>query len=343
MIRVIHLLSSNSLSGAEKVAMSIINSCTKDVESFYASPSGNIIHDLEKYEIKHIPIDRVTPFSIYKIIRQHKPDIVHAHDFRVSIKLAFTPINCKKISHIHQNPPWMNRLNLYTIIYLVSCFFYNTIYSVSNQIFKDTLIAKYFHSKIINAPNHINENEIKELASKELYDNKYDLMFVGRLSEEKDPLRFIKIVEEIAREKKHIKAVIVGDGNLRNICLDYIKSHNLNDNIDVLGYLPNPYPVMSSSKILVVTSKWEGFGLAAVEALVLGKPVIAPPVGGLINIVNDKNGKLCSTDNDYHKHIISILSDVNVYNEASNYAKLSAELHTIEFDWFHEYKKLGRN
>lgn len=343
MIKVIHLLSSNSLSGAEKVAISIINSCIEDVESFYASPSGKIIHNLEKLGIKHIPIDRITPISIYNIGRQYKPDIVHAHDFRASIKLAFAPINCKKVSHIHQNPPWMKNYNLYSMFYFVSCFFYNKIYSVSDQIFKDTLISKYFHSKIKNAPNHINENEIKELARKELFTVKYDLMFIGRLSEEKDPLRFIKIVEEIVREKKHIRAVIVGDGNLRDLCLDYISNHNLNDNIDVLGYLPNPYPVMSSSKILVVTSKWEGFGLAAVEALVLGKPVIAPPVGGLINIINDKNGKLCSSDNDYNKHIISILSDVDMYNEASNYAKSSAKLYTVKFEWLYEYKNLGRN
>lgn len=343
MIKVIHLLSSNSLSGAEKVAISIINSCTEEVKSSYASPSGKISKDLEELQINYIQINKVTPISIYNMIKMHKPDIVHAHDFRASIKLAFIPINCKKISHIHQNPPWMQRLNLYAFFYLISCFFYDKIYSVSNQIFKDTLIDKYFHNKIKNAPNHIIENQIKELARKEYKGTKYDLMFIGRLSEEKDPLRFIKIVEEIIREKKDVRAVIVGDGNLKKICLNYIKKHKLSDNIDVLGYLKNPYPVMNSSKILVITSKWEGFGLAAVEALVLGKPVIASPIGGLVNIINDKNGKLCSTDSDYHNHILLLLSDENFFNEVSHYAQISAKEYTVPFAWLNEYKSLRKS
>lgn len=340
MIRVIHLLSSNSLSGAEKVAISIINSCTENVESFYASPSGKINHDLEKIGIRNIQIDKVNPLSIFKMIKQHKPDVVHAHDFRASIKLAFTPIACKKISHIHQNPPWMNKLNLYTIFYLVSCLFYNRIYSVSDQIFKDTLINKYFHSKIKNAPNHINDNEIKELAKKELYDKKYDLMFIGRFSEEKDPLRFIKIVEEIVRKKIYIRSVMVGDGKLKDLCLDYINKNNLNDNIDLLGYLSNPYPVMNSSKILVITSKWEGFGLVAAEALVLGKPVAAPPVGGLLNIINDYNGKLCLSNEDYYNFLISILINDIKYKKVSLSARSSAIKHSVQFNWLNEYKLL---
>lgn len=340
MMRVIHLLSSNNLSGAEKVAISIINSCTENVESFYASPSGKIINSLEKLEIKHIPIERINPISISTIIRKYKPDIVHAHDFRASIKLGFTPLKCKKISHIHQNPPWINKLSLYTFLYLLSCLFYNKVYSVSNKIFEESLIDKFFHRKIKNAQNHINRNEIQELASKELVEKNYDLIFVGRLSKEKDPLRFIKIAEKIIKEDKKIKAVMLGDGDLKNICLDYILAHELEDNIHLLGYVSNPYPIMNSSKVLVITSKWEGFGLAAVEALLLGKPVLAPPVGGLINIVDDDNGKLCFTDEEYYNFLTSILSDNAYYNKLSAYAKISAEAFTIKFDWSSEYNNI---
>lgn len=340
MIKVLHLLSSNSFSGAEKVAISIISSLNKDVESFYVSPSGEIHKQLEKNGIKHISIENMSLFKIVKTIKKLKPEIVHAHDFRASVKIAFIPINFKKISHIHQNPPWLTKLSLYSILYFTSCLFYNRIYSVSNQIFKDTLISKIFNKKIKNAPNHIDKNEINKLARIETITNKYDLIYVGRLSNEKNPLKFIEVVNRLINEKKIVKAAIVGDGILRKDCTDLIKKLNLNDKIDFWGFILNPFPIIRSSKILVITSKWEGFGLVAVEALILGKPVIAPPVGGLINIVNNKNGALCTSENDYVKNIISILYDENVYKKKSENAKLTAKSYSKRFDWLYEYENL---
>lgn len=62
--------------------------------------------------------------------------------------------------------------------------------------------------------------------------------------------------------------------------------------IRLYGFQKNPYIYLKQAKVMCMPSKWEGFGLAAVEALALGKPVIAAPVGGLNDIINDNCGKL---------------------------------------------------
>lgn len=340
MKKVIHILSSDSLSGAEKVAISIIQTCKDEIQSFYLCPNGEIENVLKDLEIEHIAIDNINPIKIYNILKKYKPDIVHAHDFKASVKLAFTPYKCKKISHIHQNPPWIYGINIKIILYFISCFFYEKIYIVSKNVFKQSIVDRYFDKKIKIAQNYIDKDKIIKLSEIECSNKKYDLLFVGRLSNEKDPLRFIKIVEKIVNKNKNINAAIIGNGDLKDKCIDYIIDNSLEKNIEVLGYLSNPYPIMKLSKILIVTSKWEGFGLAVVEALTLGKPVIATPVGELNNIINGQNGKLCNDDDEYCEIIELLLYDLNYYDKISKNAKKSSIVYEKKFDWLNEYRFL---
>lgn len=77
---------------------------------------------------------------------------------------------------------------------------------------------------------------------------------------------------------------------------------------------------MAASKVGVLTSKWEGFGLVAVEQLILSKPFVAYPVGGLVNIVNDENGKLCSDSAQMCDELYMLLTDEEYYNRKSQAA-----------------------
>ena len=56
-------------------------------------------------------------------------------------------------------------------------------------------------------------------------------------------------------------------------------------------------------------SSWEGFGLAAVEALALGKPVVCSGVGGLPKIVDKECGAICNQYDSYVKNIMMLLNN----------------------------------
>ena len=73
--------------------------------------------------------------------------------------------------------------------------------------------------------------------------------------------------------------------------------------------MENPYPVLNASKIMILPSKWEGYGLVAVESLSLGIPVICSGAGGLKNIVNSSCGKICKNKDDYVQEIIELLDN----------------------------------
>lgn len=99
----------------------------------------------------------------------------------------------------------------------------------------------------------------------------------------------------------------------KNKCINLINKYNLKENIELLGFKENPYPILKKSKVLCITSNYEGYGLAAVEALILEKPIVASNVGGLKEIINNKVGKLCNTDQEYIEEIEKLLLNNKYY------------------------------
>lgn len=341
MLKVVHLLSSSSLSGAEKVAISIMKLRSDDVIFYYASPLGKILENLRFSDIKYIEIS-INPYSIFKMLRSEKPDIIHAHDFKASAILGLLPYSGIKISHIHQNPNWLYSINAYSIIYFFSCFFLDSIVSVSKHVFTDkSIFNKFFSKKISVINNAIDFKNIHLLSKRKLTaEEKHDLLFVGRLSEEKDPIRFIQLVKEVKAIKPEIRAAMIGDGKLYKICEEVISDEGLLNNIKMYGFLDNPFPIMKESKLLLITSKIEGFGLAAVESLSLGVPVLATPVGGLLDIVTNSNGSLCYTNQDFITAIFKFLDDQKLLKNTSKISKISSERYKTQYNWIEFYRSL---
>lgn len=338
--KIMHILSSTQYSGAENIAINIIKSLENEYEFVYVSPEGPIKDILLKQGISYIPLSNNSLSSIDFVIKKWKPDIIHAHDFRASIKVAFSSYQCKKISHIHQNPKWIKNFNIKSFLYLISCTRLDRIVAVSSEILKEAVFSNLIKDKSYVLMNYVNIDAILKAAKETNFGMKFDLAFVGRLTEEKNPLRFIKIVKELTKEKKEISAVMIGDGELRSTCEKLIKNLGLSSNITMMGFLLNPFPVINSSKILIMTSCWEGFGLVAVEAMALGKPVFATPVGGLKSIVNENCGGFCETNKEFCVKIMKALNDVEYYELLSKNAVVNSRKFGDKTKWTEQYKFL---
>jgi len=341
--RILHLLSSNQYSGAENVVLNIIKSLEQSYEFLYVSPDGSIREVLNEKKVNYIPLTDNNFASLNSIIKKWKPDIIHAHDFRASIKASFLPCHANKISHLHQNPTWIRTINIKSILYLLSCIKTDKIVTVSPEVLEEMCFKKIIKAKTHVLENHINTEAILKAANAKKLANPFDLAFVGRLTEVKDPSRFIRIVKKIKEVKRDIRAVIIGDGELRDECEKLINSYDLNHNVELMGFLANPFPILNNSKILVMTSIWEGFGLVAVEAMTLGKPVIAPPVGGLNTIITKESGSLCESDEDFIKKIRELLNNKDEYEQVSQGAKRNVQKYANKETWLNSVKFLYEN
>lgn len=335
MKKVLHLLQSSKFSGAEKVACEIIGLFDEEIEMAYCSPNGSIVNVIKEKEIRYLELQEVNVKSLKRVICEYKPDIIHSHDFTMSILAAL----CSKvpiISHLHHNPNWIKKINIKSLTYCIAAYRFTKIVTVSKAISQEYIFGKLIDKKLIVMPNPVALNNIyKGITDSEVNKKDIDLLFVGRLVEVKDPIKFIEIVEKLKRNNNNIVAKMLGEGPLYEECEKKIRELDLNNNIELVGFRKDVYQYMQRSKLLLIPSKWEGFGLVATEAMALRVPVIAQNVGGLKEIINDKSGKLCNSIEDYIQEISLLMQDEKYYNyksqEAFNRAK---ELENID-----EYKK----
>lgn len=324
-MRILHVLNTNKFSGAENVAITIINKMNKNNEIVYVSPNGKIKEKLKENKIQYEPIKKMSISEIRRIYKKYKPDIIHAHDFRASIIVAFSGLHVKIISHIHKNDPKMKNVNIYSILYALSCLKYSKILMVSPEIGKEFVFNKLIQDKEEIIGNPVDTEKIIKLSGNNK-EKRFDIVYLGRLSAEKNPKEFIEIVKEIVKKKPYLKCVMIGDGLEKEDCIKLISKYNLEDNIEMVGFLDNPYKLLKMSKIMCITSNWEGFGLVAAEALTLGVPVIAKNIGGLKDIVDSNCGDLVITREEFINKILNLLNDEMLLKEKSKNAINKAKM-----------------
>jgi glycosyltransferase involved in cell wall biosynthesis len=324
---VLHILNTGSYSGAENVVLTLINAINSKDSGYrfiYVSLEGSIKDILDSNGIEYEVIDKLTISEIRRVVNKYHPDIIHAHDFTAGIICGASLIKIPIICHLHNNKPWIKQVSFFSIVFLLSCFRYKEILMVSDAIFNEFVFKKFVKNKCSIISNPINISQIKEKALLENGYNQYNVIFIGRLSEAKNPIRFINIIEKLVNRYPDLRAAMIGDGELKDQCIVMIKNKNLTKNIEMLGFLYNPYSLLAKSKIICMTSLWEGFGLVAVEALALGIPVISTPVGGLTQIVDMDCGFFYTADNEACDEITKLLTDNDYYMRKSENAIIRA-------------------
>jgi glycosyltransferase involved in cell wall biosynthesis len=116
--------------------------------------------------------------------------------------------------------------------------------------------------------------------------------FVGRLEPVKDPLAFVefaRLVHDVARDATFL---VAGEGPLLEPMREHVLQLGLSPHFRFLGFLDDLDPLYAAADAVVMTSRHEGIPLIALEAMRAGRPVLAPAVGGLPEILGGLDGLL---------------------------------------------------
>ena len=176
------------------------------------------------------------------------------------------------------------------------------------------------NSKTLTIANPINIKEIVKLASEPLPDEisvpPTITMFchVGRLDQEKNHLLLIKACDLLQRRYKNFIVLCAGSGKYEREIRGCISQEGLENHIKLVGNLANPYALMSKSRALVLTSRYEGFSLVLVEAMASGTICISVDCSfGPVEILsNGEFGLIVSPDDPVA--LSETMYDV-IYNE----------------------------
>ena len=121
----------------------------------------------------------------------------------------------------------------------------------------------------------------------------------------------VRIFAEV-RKKMPGKLLFVGDGPERPAAEEMCRELGLCDDMRFVGKQEQMEDILAIADIFLLTSEYESFGLAALEAMASGVPVISTNAGGLPEInVNGKTGFLSEVGDvaEMSKHAIELLSD----------------------------------
>jgi glycosyltransferase involved in cell wall biosynthesis len=113
------------------------------------------------------------------------------------------------------------------------------------------------------------------------------ILGAGRLTEQKD-FETLLHAFAILRKKMDARLIILGEGELRADLDRAIRHLNIEEDVDLHGYVENPYSYMRQSSVFVLSSKWEGSPSVLIAALACGCPVVSTDCpGGVREILAD--------------------------------------------------------
>ncbi len=163
--------------------------------------------------------------------------------------------------------------------------------------------------------------------------NDSDVLFVGRLIKEKNAELLIKSLVKTKKTLPDLKCTIIGEGPEKQHLEDLTKELGLKENIEFTGFLENYGDViacMKSSKVLVLPSMREGFGMVVLEANACGVPVVVVdhPMNAAKDLVTPgKNGFIADVSEDSLSN--KIIDGMNSKEKMKDLCKDFAK----DYDW----------
>jgi len=223
--------------------------------------------------------------TLARIIRQFRPDLVHVHGGRAAAFVAFAGLLAPSIYTVHGfhflQQPWPLRHARFAIERRTMRSF-DAVVFVSDH---DRRVALLRRLPAAGQPCHVVHNGIRLFETGQPDQKKPAAIgFVGRLEYQKNPLLFLEVAARLPGQP----AILVGDGRLAPRVHAHVEESGL-QHVVLLGAKSHEevLRILGDMSVLVMTSRWEGLPLVAIEAMWAGVPVVATKVGGVGEVIED--------------------------------------------------------
>jgi len=354
-MKILHVINNLGSGGAEKLieeALPIMNESNEVKADLLLLTDENNVFE-ESLKRKGIDIEILSlrkiyhPLNIFGIkecIKKGNYDLIHAHLFPTQYWVALVKVLLRneKIKFVTTEHNTNNRRRKKFFFKLIDKYIYSKydcIISISEDT-KEKLIDwinpnSYERSKFVVIENGINLEKFKNAApyqKKELnleFDDSSKLLcMVGRFDLQKDQATIIKAMKYLPLD---VHLLLVGQGPLQEEKKLLAKTLGLEKRVHFLGFRSDVERIIKTVDIIILSSNWEGFGLAAVEGMAAGKPVIGTNVPGLRDVIGDKDLLFEVGDEiELANKVIKLLNNKEMYFQKAKQMQRRSENYDIK-------------
>ena len=303
MINVLHLRDTDRVCGPGKTI--IETSCATDMREFsqkiglflLRSETSNAYCEAATLRgVEVIPVRSAHPYdprivqTLARIIRDHRIDIVHSHEYKSDL-LAWLVARVHPVPIMSTVHGWITNSSKSRLVVGISqkaLRGFGRVVAVSHETRRKVVDCGVPEDRVVVLHNAIvTANYRPEQHARGYLRQRYGLPAdvtiignVGRLSPEKGQADFLEAAAAVATTHTRAYFVLVGDGPSRAVLEQQVTALGLGSKVIFTGHLPDVRPVYRDLDILALTSHTEGFPNVVLESLCMGVPVLATEVGG---------------------------------------------------------------
>ena len=299
-----HIVSGDLWAGAEVQAYTLISALSThcDIKVVLMNP-GRLERELKKVGISTEVIDESQHsslgivFQLKRLMKAYNPDVIHTHRQKENVlgSLANRLTNravCVRTVHGASEFELRGIKQLKSKIDdWVGFHWQEGAIAVSDVLLAD-LNKRYGQDKTVVIPNGIDSQRLKDNAQTiELIENHSSYQhigLIGRLEPVKRVDIFLNIAKAMLEDQPGAKPLmfhVIGDGSLKTPLEKKSQEMNLDERVVFHGHRDDIASCIQSLDALVMCSDHEGSPMTALEALALGKPMVAHKVGGLVDML----------------------------------------------------------
>jgi len=191
----------------------------------------------------------------------------------------------------------LTRLRTEAALERISYYFADKLIVYSPSVADQMKLRRYRKKTVVAHRHFVNFDEFRFEDNIEM--RAHAVGYVGRLSEEKGILNFVKAIPKILSVRDDVTFFIIGEGNLEDEIRTCLNRYALRANVKILGWIPHSElpDHIRSLKLLILPSYSEGLPNVMLEAMACGTPIVATSVGSIPDVITDNETGFLVRDN----------------------------------------------
>jgi len=345
-IKVLEIIGDATLAGAPRHLLSLLLNFDYDkFQIFVISTSGPLAGEIKSFKkpinLEVVPMHTKYDLSAMREIRaaaKHiSPDVVHVHGTRAGIlgRLAMMGL---KVPVIYTEHLWTKQYRVPgRITHNIQLFglwvldMFTTLNIAVSVAVRDFLVENQISrpGKVVVVYNGVEAP--KKKAKPFSHRDEILLGSIGTLNEHKGMQYLIEAMVKVVKEFPQVRLEIIGEGYYKDRLVKLIRKLKLTRHVKLTGFIKDVYDELEKMDLYIQPSLSESFGLAILQAMSVGLPVVATKTGGIPEVVTDSKTGLLVPSEDPEALSGAIVDLIRNQDKAIKMGKLGEEDANIKF------------